>query len=74
MRKPRTNRAELRGEISTLLRRVAFSQTAIRLCEAQSVARHEQFLLRILKSEIANREEVRHLESVTACDPRRQLN
>jgi DNA replication protein DnaC len=59
MRKPRTNRAELRGEISTLLRRVAFSQTAIRLCEAEGVALHEQFLLRILKSEIANREEVR---------------
>jgi DNA replication protein DnaC len=60
MRKPRTNRAELRGEISTLLRRVAFSQTAIRLCEAERAALHEQFLLRILKGEIANREEVRH--------------
>jgi DNA replication protein DnaC len=60
MRKPRTNRTELRSEISTLLRKVAFSQTAVRLCEQEAVAPQERFLLRILTSEIANRDEVRH--------------
>ena len=60
MRRPRTNRSELRGEISVLLRRLAFSQTALHLCEAEALAPQEQFLLRILKSEIANREQGRH--------------
>ena len=60
MKRPRTNRTELRNEISTLLKKVAFSQTAVRLCEAEAVAPQERFLLRILTSEIANRDEVRH--------------
>ncbi len=60
MRQHRTNRTELRSEISSLLRKVAFSQTAVRLCETEAVAPQERFLLRILKSELANRDEVRH--------------
>ncbi len=59
MRKTRANRAQLRAEISSLLGKVAFSQTAVRLCEKEAAASQENFLLRILKSEIANREEVR---------------
>lgn len=47
-------------EISALLRRVAFSQTAIRLYEEEGDAIRERFLLRVLESEIANREELRH--------------
>jgi DNA replication protein DnaC len=59
MRKARTNRVELRREISSLLGKVSFSQTAVRLCEQKAAAPQEQFLLWILKSEIANREQVR---------------
>jgi DNA replication protein DnaC len=59
MRKPRTNRLLLRDEISTLLRTMAFSQTAVRICEAEALALQEVFLLKILKGELANREEVR---------------
>jgi DNA replication protein DnaC len=60
MRRHRTNRASVRNEISALLRRVAFSQTAIRLCEEEGDATRERFLLRVLECEIANREERRH--------------
>ena len=60
MRRPRSNREDLREEIASLLRRVAFSQTAIRLCEDEGNADRERFLLRILQSEIMNRDEVRH--------------
>jgi len=60
MRRQRTNRASVRNEISVLLRRVAFSQTAIRLCEEEGDATRERFLLQVLESEIANREELRH--------------
>jgi DNA replication protein DnaC len=60
MRRPRSNREDLREEIAPLLRRVAFSQTAIRLCEDEGNADRERFLLRILQSEIGNRDEVRH--------------
>jgi hypothetical protein len=60
MRRPRSNREDLRAEIAPLLRRVAFSQTAIRLCENEGNADRERFLLRILRSEIGNRDEVRH--------------
>ena len=42
-----------------LLRRLAFSQTALHLCEEKSTASQEGFLLEVLKSEMANREEVR---------------
>ena len=45
MRQHRTNRTELRSEISSLLSKVAFSQTAVRLCEAEAVAPQERFLL-----------------------------
>lgn len=60
MRQPRTNRAGVRNEISALLRRVAFSQTAIGLCEQEGDATRERFLLKVLEREIANREELRH--------------
>jgi DNA replication protein DnaC len=59
MRKPRVNRSQRREEISVLLRRLAFSQTALHLCEEDGSAAQEEFLLRVLKSEAANREEVR---------------
>lgn len=32
MRKPRTNRLEVRRQLSSLLGKVAFSQTAVQLC------------------------------------------
>jgi DNA replication protein DnaC len=59
MRKPRVNRSEQQEEISVLLRRLAFSQTALRLCADEGSASQEAFLLRVLESEAANREEVR---------------
>lgn len=59
MRKARVNRSHRREEISGLLRRLAFSQTALRLCEEEGSAAQEEFLLRVLKSETANREQVR---------------
>jgi len=51
MRKPRVDRSERREEISGLLRRMAFSQTALRLCAEECSAA-------LLKSEAANREDV----------------
>ncbi|NLH75822.1 MAG: hypothetical protein GX465_02145 [Acidobacteria bacterium] len=59
MRKPRVDRSERREEISVLLRRLAFSQTALRLCADEGSSAQEGFLLRVLRSEAANREEVR---------------
>jgi len=59
MRKPRVNRTSLRGDISALLGRLAFSQTAIHICEQEGSAAREEFLLRVLIGEMANREEVR---------------
>jgi DNA replication protein DnaC len=50
----------LRDEIGALLRRVSFSQTAVRICKESGDARMEQFLARILAAELANREGVRH--------------
>jgi len=60
MRRHQTNRANVRNEISALLRRVAFSQTAIRLCEEEDDTTRQRFLLRVLERKIANREERRH--------------
>jgi len=59
MRRLRTNRTVLRDEISSLLRRVAFSQTAVRICKESGDARMEQFLATVLAAEIENREGVR---------------
>lgn len=59
MRKARVNRAELRSEISVLLRKMAFSQTAVKICEKEAKAPQEEFLLKILKREMANRDDVR---------------
>lgn len=58
-RAPRTNRVELRNEIASLLKRMAFSQTAVRLCETDGDARAERFLAKVLRAEMANRDEVR---------------
>jgi DNA replication protein DnaC len=59
MRKPRINRLEVRRQLSSLLGRVAFSQTAVQLCEQEADAPQEEFVLRIVKSEISYRDEVR---------------
>jgi len=59
MRKARVNRAELRNEISLLLRKMALSQTAVKICEEEANAPQEEFFLKILKREMANREDVR---------------
>ncbi len=61
MRKARVNRAELRSEISVLLRKMAFSQTAVKICEEEAKAPQEEFLLKILKREMANRDDVRRV-------------
>jgi len=59
MRKPRTNRLEVRRQLSSLLGKVAFSQTAVQLCEQEADAPQEEFVLRIVQSEISYRDEVR---------------
>jgi DNA replication protein DnaC len=59
MRKHRIDRSKQREEISGLLRRLAFSQTGLRLCAEEGSAAQEEFLLRVLRAEAANREEVR---------------
>jgi len=70
MRKPRVNRTHQREEISLLLRRMAFSQTALRLCEEEGSSSQEEFLLHVLRSEMANREEVRRARFLReACFP-----
>lgn len=60
MRHPRTNRAEMRDEIGALLRRVAFSQTAVRICKESGDVKMERFLAKVLAAELENREGVRH--------------
>jgi DNA replication protein DnaC len=64
MRRARTNRAELRDQIAALLRRVAFSQTAVGICRERGDAKMERFLLTVLLSELENREKVRRLRLV----------
>lgn len=59
MRQPRTNRSEIRTSISQNLKKVMFSQTAVTICEEEGTAIMERFLLRVLESEIASREESR---------------
>jgi DNA replication protein DnaC len=59
MRKPRINRLEVRRQLSSLLGKVAFSQTAVQLCEQEADAPQEEFVLRIVQSEITYRDEVR---------------
>ena len=61
MRKQRVDRPSLRRDISALLGRLALSQTAIHICicEQEGSAGREEFLLCVLISEMANREEVR---------------
>jgi DNA replication protein DnaC len=59
MRKPRVNRVEVRRELSSLLGKVAFSQTAVQLCEQEADAPQEEFLLRVMMSEISHRDETR---------------
>ncbi len=59
MRKRRTNRVEVRRQLSSLLGTVAFSQTAVELCEQEADTSQEQFVLRTIQSEIAYRDEAR---------------
>lgn len=59
MRRPRTSRSEQRQQIAAYLRQVAFSQTAVGLCEQEATAAQEAFLHRVLVCEMAHREEVR---------------
>jgi len=59
MRRTRTNRTLLRNEISQLLKKMAFSQTAVELCEEEGTAPMEQFLLKVLRSEMTSREQAR---------------
>lgn len=59
MRQPRTNRSEIRASISQNLKKVMFSQTAVALCAEEGSAITERFLLRVLESEIASREDSR---------------
>ncbi|HOI98979.1 MAG TPA: ATP-binding protein [Rectinema sp.] len=61
MRKARVNRSQSRTEISLLLKRMAFSQTAVRLCEEEADAAEEAFLLKVLEREMASREEARRV-------------
>lgn len=60
MRHARTNRSELRDEISALLKRVTFSQTAIMVCKDAGDAKMERFLAKVLAAELENRDNVRH--------------
>lgn len=59
MSRTRTNRTLLRNEISQLLKKMAFSQTAVQLCEEEGTAPMEHFLLKVLRSEMASREQAR---------------
>ena len=59
MRRARVNRSESRTEISLLLKRMALSQTAVKLCEEEATAAEESFLLKVLEGEMASREEAR---------------
>lgn len=70
MRSPRTNRADTRAGISTLLKKVSWSQTAVRLCQEEANAVCERFLMHVLEAEIANREETRRARLLReACFP-----
>jgi DNA replication protein DnaC len=59
MRRPRNSRSDRRRQIAGYLRRVAFSQTAVQLCEQEATSAQEEFLHRVLLCEMAHREEVR---------------
>jgi len=59
VRRPRTDRAVLREQMGPLLRRVAFSQTAVRLCKESGDAKMERFLVSVLEAELDNRQKVR---------------
>jgi len=59
MRRARVNRSESRADISLLLKRMALSQTAVKLCEEEATAAEESFLLKVLEGEMASREEAR---------------
>ncbi|MEW5815609.1 MAG: ATP-binding protein [Spirochaetota bacterium] len=59
MRKARVNRNELRKEIARMLKKVAFSQTAVHVCEHEATVAQEEFLYTVLSQELANREQVR---------------
>lgn len=56
MRRRRRDRSDTRARISECLKHVAFSRTAVTLCENEASSAEEVFLLRVLEGEIANRE------------------
>ena len=55
----KTNRMKVREEIAGFCRKVAFSQTAVQLCEKKAKSGEEMFLHLTLKKELEHREEVR---------------
>ena len=55
----RINRSETRKEISAFCKRLVFSQKAIELCENEASVSQEIFLHKVMKSELANRQESR---------------
>lgn len=57
----KTNRTNIRQEISGFCRKVAFSQTAVQLCETKAKSGEERFLHLTLKKELEHREEVRKI-------------
>jgi DNA replication protein DnaC len=59
MRTSRSSRSDRRRQIAGYLRKVAFSQTALHLCEQEATSSQEEFLHRALVCEMAHREEVR---------------
>jgi DNA replication protein DnaC len=59
MRRARVNRSQSRVEISLLLKKMALSQTAVKLCEEEATAAEESFLLKVLEGEMVSREEAR---------------
>ena len=59
MRVAHSPRSERRRQIAGYLRKVAFSQAALQLCEQEATCSQEEFLYRVLVCEMAHREEVR---------------
>jgi DNA replication protein DnaC len=55
----RTNRRKIRDEISTMCKKMSFSQSIVTLCENEANAREESFLHLALRKEIENRIESR---------------
>jgi DNA replication protein DnaC len=59
MRTLRSSRSDRRLQIAGYLRKVAFSQAALQLCEQEATSSQEEFLHRVLVCEMSHREQVR---------------